>query len=1077
MDILDNKKDKKVGEILRKSIKKDAKLSILSAYFTIYAYSELKKELSQIENMRFLFLSPTFNKDEKDFNRREFFIDKRERERNILGDFYEIKLKNNLTSSGIAKGCANWIRNKVEVKSLKDPNIADMRMMCVENRDKKNNVVVSGNSDFNSTGLGFINSKKMYMNSCMDEEDKIREMVKRFDEIWNDDDLVIEVKKEVLEQIETVYKENSPEFLYFITLYNIFKEYLENLTEDEIVKTKTGFKETNIFKKLYKFQRDGVIGAIDKIEKYNGCIIADSVGLGKTFEALAIIKYYELRNDRVLVLCPKKLRDNWTIYTQNDKRNILAEDRFNYDVLNHTDLDRNKGLSGDINLETINWGNYDLIVIDVSHNFRNHEARVDKETRYSKLMNRIIKAGVKTKVLMLSATPLNNKMTDLKNQIAFITEGNDKALIDEEIKSIENTLKKAQTVFNRWLELKEEERTLENFLENINLDYFKLLDVLTIARSRKHIQKYYNMDEIGNFPERLKPINVKSNIDIEDKLKIEKVNNEIASFNLALYSPIKYIYPTKQQEYSEKYDREVKGGASKFRQADREQSNIGLIRVNLLKRMESSIYSFTLTLERTFEKIDRCLEKIDNFKEEDFVDISIEDVSEDDEELEDVLIGENKIKVLMQDIDLVKWREDLLRDKQKIAKLLEHVKKIDPEKDAKLLDLKNRIKEKIENPFNDNNKKVLVFTAFADTAKYLYENISPWIQKEYDLNVALVTGSSSNQTTMKLKNSDFNSILMNFSPVSKERNKINENVKEEIDILIATDCISEGQNLQDCDCMVNYDIHWNPVRIIQRFGRIDRIGSRNKQIKLINFWPKLELDAYINLEKRVKGRMMILDVSATGEENLITEKDGMNDLTYRKKQLEKIKEEIIDIEDVSGSISITDLNFNDFRMDLMDYSKEHEKDLKRAPLGMYALSKKEDNIQKGVIFCFKQVNKKIEPQETNPLYPYYLMYINNNGEVLCNYLQTKKILDIFRKLSKGRIAPDEDLVNLFNKETKEAMSMEKYSDLLKKAIINILDKKEEKQIETLFSTGGTSSVKNNLKELEDFELISFLIIK
>jgi ERCC4-related helicase len=911
------------------------------------------------------------------------------------------------------------------------------------------------------------------------------QMLQMFDMFWENDLMLKDVKTKVLESIETIYKENTPEYIYFITLYHIFRNYLDELTEDNIVKSRTGFKETNIWNKLYKFQKDGATGAIDKLEKYNGCIIADSVGLGKTFSALAVIKYYELRNHRVLVLCPKKLRDNWLVYTQNDKRNILVDDRFNYDVLNHTDLNRESGMSGDIDLSSINWNNYDLLVIDESHNFRNNAARKNVETRYSRLMNEVIKKGVKTKVLMLSATPVNNKMNDIKNQIAFMTEGKDDALAETGIKSIELTLKKAQTIFNKWSNFDEEERTLDKFLELMNADYFKLLDTVTIARSRKHIEKYYNINEIGKFPTRIKPMNIKSDIDLIGEFpKLEEINKEIMRLKLAAYTPLAYVLPNKKAEYNRKYDIEVKGGVSVFKQTDRENSIIYLMRANILKRMESSIHSFGLTIRKVLNQVDILISKIENDNEFYDANLNINEVDIEDEDLETLLIG-NKVKVLMQDIDKIKWKQDLEYDRDRLEHLLMEAAKVTTRNDdAKLHDLKKVLEDKINNPLNEGNKKIIIFSAFADTAAYLYEKLMPWVKEEYGLHSALVVGAGANKTNLKGIRTDLNGILTNFSPKSKEREKINPEMTEQLDLLIATDCISEGQNLQDCDFLINYDIHWNPVRIIQRFGRIDRIGSINDKIQLVNFWPNMELDEYINLEARVSGRMVLLDISATGEENIINfdDKKKMNDLEYRKKQLKQLQEEVVDLEDISGGISITDLTLNDFKMDLMDYLNGNKEELETAPKGMYALvnipEELKEQIKPGVIFCLKQVNDSEKVKEfNNSLHPHYLVYASEQGEVIFNHMHTKKILDFYRKLCSGKSSVIKNLIKAFYEETNEGKNMDKYTNLLEKAITNVMGKKEEQGVMSLFSSGGTNLAKNTLKALEDFELVSFLIIK
>lgn len=1068
---LNNQLGETVYKELEKHIRKGSKVSTISAYFTMYAYSALKKELDKIDEMRFIFTTPSFSKN-KDKEAREYEIVNN----NIFGNEFELKLRNEMTQSAVAKDCAKWLKDKVEIKSFKEPNVAQPRMIHVHNKSEED-IVINGSVDFTTDGLGITGSNRADFNNFMAGEEFTDSQLLSFDTLWNNEMVLTDVKDKLLKQMEVMYEENSGEFIYFKSLYHIFYNYLDELDEDNIVKKGNKLKETKIWNTLYQFQQDAVIGAIDKIEKYNGCILADSVGLGKTFTALAIIQYYELRNDRVLVLVPKKLRENWTIYTLNDKRNIFAEDRFRYDVLNHTDLSRERGFSGNIDLKTINWENYDLVVIDESHNFRNNPAVKDRVTRYQRLMNDVIKQGHKTKLLMLSATPVNNKMNDIKNQIAFITEDKDNALEEIGISSINHTLKNAQAIFNQWSKLDDNTRTGEKFVDMMDLDYFKLLDTLTIARSRKHIEKYYDLAEIGEFPNRLDPINESSDIDIKKEFPtLNEINNEIERLNLSVFSPFLYILPQKREDYAKKYDIAIGEGKSVFKQTDREKSLIQLMRINLLKRMESSIHSFKLTIEKLLFKINKTLEKIDNISEyNEDIDISLIDPEED--EYDELMFGK-KTKVLLQDMDLIKWKQDLKLDKEKLEFLFAQAKEVDCLRDEKLADLKKVISNKIENPINEDNKKILIFTAFADTAKYLYENISQWIFDNYGLYTALVTGSGDNKTNLKsVRNTDIDEILTSFSPISKNRNIINPEMTEEIDILIGTDCISEGQNLQDCDYLINYDIHWNPVKIIQRFGRVDRIGSKNKDIQLVNFWPNIELDEYINLKGRVENRMVMVDVSATGEENIIVNNDKvMNDLEYRKNQLEKLKDQVIDLEDVSDAISITDLTFNDFKIELMEYMKEHRKELDNAPFGIYSIVPSEE-FEPGVIFLLRQVKGVKESKDKNALTPYYLVYINEDEEVKLNYIQSKKILDYYQKLCSGKKEVFRNLVESFDRETDNGRQMDKYSQLLKESIENIIGKKQETGVRSLFTKGGTSPVKNNIEGLEEFELISFLILK
>ena len=910
--LIDNKQYGRVGDVLKIHIKENSKLSIIASYFTLYAFDELKEELSKIDNLRFIYTEPTFvNNDNKNIMRKI-----KENENKLFGVEEELKDRCTLNQSYIARELAKWIKRKVEIKALKNTKM-NGALCHIESDDK--NVSITGATSLSCPSLGYINSTPMYLNIYTDDNELNSTLKSKFNEIWNNEDKLKDVKKDILNKISYLYKDNSPEFLYFITLYNIFKDFLEENDNKEVIKSRTGFKDTEVWNRLYSFQKDGVVGAINKIETYGGCIIADSVGLGKTFEALAIIKYYELRNYKVLVLTPKKLHDNWSVYRVNDKRNILASDRFSYDLLNHTDLSRKGGMSGDIDLDFVNWGNYDLVVIDESHNFRNNVAVNDRETRYEKLMKNIIKDGVKTKVLMLSATPVNNKMDDLKNQLAFITEDNDKALEKSaDIKSISSTLRKAQYIFNKWGELEENEKTTERLLDMLNFDYFKLLDSLTIARSRKHIEKYYNVSDIGEFPKRLKPENIKSDIDILGKFpSLKEINNEILRLNLSVYAPIKYVLPHKKSYYSKLYDTKVKGGKSVLRQIDREQSMIYLMKTNFLKRLESSINSFTLTLENVLNNINSKIKKLESINNE--INIEIDEIDPLDTSIEEFTIGD-KVKIKIKDLDIIKYKQDLELDRNIILDLLSKSREINESRDNKLNELKNVISRKVNNPINENNKKIIIFTAFADTAKYLYKNISIWAKEKYNLNSALVTGSENPKTTIKMSKVDLNKVLINFSPISKEREKIMLEAKEDIDILIATDCISEGQNLQDCDYLINYDIHWNPVRIVQRFGRIDRLGSKNSCIKLVNFWPSMELDEYIHLEGRVKQKMKMLDISATGEEDVISENpQKMKDLEYRRKQLKQLQDEVIDLEDVKGNVSLTDFTLDDLEWILLTY--------------------------------------------------------------------------------------------------------------------------------------------------------------
>ena len=1068
--LLDNKNRGYVGAELKKHSFEGSKLAVLSSLFTLYGFSSLKKELSKVDQTR-LYLT--------DWQEQSL--------QSLIGTTHEVRLLNQLDQKRVAAECAKWIRGKIEVKASLTKQVTQN---LIHLQSKQVSFAIHGSATISPIGLGDIGSNSLQMNMGLTDTESSQQLLTWFDSIWADEINSKSIKKELIEKLDYIAADQPANIVYFLTLFNLFKDFLEDIDEENIIRSKTGFKDTIVWNKLYKFQKDGVLGAIDKLEKHNGCIIADSVGLGKTFEALAVIKYYELRNDRVLVLCPKKLRDNWTMYTINDKRNLLASDRFNYDVLNHTDLSRSKGYSGEINLETLNWNNYDLIVIDESHNFRNNPNKAEGKTRYERLLNDVIRSGVKTKVLMLSATPVNNRMNDLKNQVAFITEGQDTAFNEVGIKSIESTLKLAQKQFNQWVSEPVENRTTATLLDSMSFDYFKLLDIVTIARSRKHIEKYYGTADIGRFPTRLPPKNIYSDIDLSNEFPpLKEVNKTIRKLSLAGYSPLKFVRIDKKEEYARRYDKAVGGGKGVFRQVDREESLIHLMRVNLLKRMESSIHSFTLTVSKLLNQVESLLSKIDDH-DSDLIDAlnieELQDIELESTELEQFMIG-NKTKVLLQDMDLIRFRQELEADKIFLSSIVEAAKGVTAQRDAKLELLKQTIAAKVRNPLNPDNKKVIVFTAFADTAQYLYSHIAQWASLELGIHSALITGGGTNKTTLSGLGIDLNNILTTFSPVSKERHKLDPNATTQLDLLIATDCISEGQNLQDCDTLINYDIHWNPVRIIQRFGRVDRLGSKNTRIQLVNFWPNMELDEYINLEAKVSGRMMLLDISATGEENVIDENaKEMNDLEYRRKQLQQLKDAVVDLEDMTGGVSITDLTLNDFRMDLSGYinQKENLAKLENAPFGFYSVTPIDkvlaaEGIKPGVVFCLKNIRTGTEAVQVDsnyPLAPYFLVYVSDNAVVELNFTQSKKIIDLLKRQAFTHTTVASQAVELMESRTRHGQDMEHYQHLLAVAVDNIAGKSEEKGIESLFIRGGTVLSATSSQGIEDFAVVSYLIL-
>lgn len=1074
MEVFDNV-NKIVKEDLAVTIENGSRLSIAAACFSIYAYQVLKDQLNGIKELRFIFTSPAFVKEKAPKEKREFYIPRLNRERSLYGTEFEVKLRNELSQKAIAKECAEWIRQKVSFKSNTTGGHIDS-LVDVDCNDSGYSYTPL--SEFTTTDLGCERGNHITHSVIKMSHAESSQLIQSFEQVWNDKKLLQDVTDEVIDSITAAYNENAADFLYFFTLYNIFNEFLEDISEDVLPNEATGFKNSKIWNMLYSFQKDATLAIINKLEKYNGCILADSVGLGKTFSALAVIIYYENRNKSVLVLCPKKLADNWNTFKSSYRNNPLITDRLRYDVLFHTDLSRQHGTSNGLDLDKLYWENYDLVVIDESHNFRNGGLTYgddERENRYLRLMNRVIRPGVKTKVLMLSATPVNNRFTDLRNQLQLAYEGNPNLINDKlDIShSIDEIFRNAQRVFNQWSRFEQKERTTSNLLRMLDFDFFEVLDSVTIARSRKHIEKYYKVEEIGRFPERLKPISKRPNLtDLNNAINYNDIYTELMSLNLAIYIPTDFLHPSKVEKYIDP--------TTNINRAGREMGIRRLMSINLLKRLESSVYSFRLTLERIKKLIDKTIADINSFEKGgstivETIDIGSEDDFDDDDRNTDIFTTGSKIKVDLADMDYISWRNELMKDADTLGLLTLMVSDITPEHDTKLQELLRLLSDKIERPINPGNKKVLIFSAFSDTVEYLYQNVSNYIKNKYGLDTAMITGNIDGKTTIPKFRATLNNVLTCFSPISKDKHLLMPDSGTEIDILIGTDCISEGQNLQDCDYCANYDIHWNPVRIIQRFGRIDRIGNKNSVIQLVNFWPDLTLDEYIDLKNRVETRMKISIMTATGDDDLINAEEK-GDLEYRKAQLKRLQEEIVDIEDMSSGISIMDLGLNEFRLDLLDYTKNHGV-LDKTPFGLHAVVSATAGAQPGVIYVLKNVNGGVNIDNRNRLHPFYMVYIGISGEIICNHLTPKEMLDTMRLLCKDRTSPNYELCSIFNKETKDGKDMRKYSALLGEAIASIIKVKDISELDSFLNGDTVSFLSNKINGLNDFELICFLVVR
>ena len=1074
-----------VHNFLEDGIQNGSTLSVVSAYFTIYAYEKLQHVLNEIEELRFLFGDPDFVKrlDPNNTDKKAFGI-------TDTG----LELNQQLRQKPLAKACAKWIKEKVQIRTTRQSNLLHGKMYHIDNQGVEKAIL--GSSNFTVRGLGLSeNSNNIELNMVVDSDRDRADLKRWFDEIWNDDKLVEDVKTLVLAKLAQMGKDHAPELIYYKTLYELFREEIATRQASEQNIEDIHLYDTLIWNKLYQFQKDGAKSVIARLLRHNGCILADSVGLGKTFTALAVIKFFELRNERVLVLCPKKLRENWAVYPAYNSQasNEFLDDKFSYTVLSHTDLSRYTGESGSVNLEDFNWSSFDLIVIDESHNFRNDTPPVRdsdgtfiRHSRYSRLIEEVIKSGTKTKVLMLSATPVNTSLIDLRNQIHIMTEKREDVFQDSlGVSNIGNLLRQTQKAFKAWEEksAKEGVRDKAKLLESLGADFFQLLGGVSIARSRRHIKTFYadEMQNIGEFPTHEKPENCHPPTDLKGKLSYKELADQIGEFELSIYRPSSYLI---SEEAKQRLADEKK--RFRFNQEDREKFLIGMMQTNFLKRLESSAFSLSETLERTIDKIDNMLDKIDRYKKNQKLtdsDLSDDILPEDDDDDEDFLINRAKYPYHLSELDLNQWKQDLHKDKQTLTVAWNNVRSITPDRDGKLKAIMKHIRQKHEKPTKDLegnlNKKLLVFSTFKDTAEYLYKNLSD-LASELDINMAMVSGDL---TRTKCGNSDFNAILTNFAPNARNRTETSD---DNIDLLIATDCISEGQNLQDCDTVINYDIHWNPVRIIQRFGRIDRIGSKNESVKMINYWPTEDMEVYLRLRSRVASRMALADATASGDDdplNEFTYEQAQMELNFRDKQLKKLRNEVIDLDELSEGVVLSDFTLDYFFTQLLRYLERNRAELDATPDGAYAVTDNTiDTMNNGVIFFLKLRNASTDKKEktASPIHPFYTVFIRNNHDIRYGCMNVKQILDLFEVITEGKTEAIDKLCLWFDQETKHGKDMDHYNELLNTVVKQITSSHTKTQKQGL-KRGGDRNFKLTKsseapKSTSDFELITWLVI-
>ena len=1062
--ILDNQLQTVEG-YLRQALAGANGFHFVSAYFTIYGYALLEDRLETVGRIRFLFGEPGSVED----------LDPGEKEPKAF-ELTErgLEPKYVLQQKALAIRCRDWMkRDTVEIRAISRTNFLHGKMYLTTASHGATGVV--GSSNFTKRGLGGGDQPNLEINLATEDQDTVNELQDWFHQLWADDERTKDVKPQVLEALQHIGNDYAPAAVYYKTLYEIFRQAIaDRLARDDAATT--GLKDSQVWNCLYQFQQEGALSVIDKLEKHNGCILADSVGLGKTYTALAVIKYFEWCNKNVLVLCPRKLYENWSLYPASNghSQNPFPQDRFSYTLLAHTDLSRTSGRSGNVDLANFNWGSYGLVVIDESHNFRN-----DGSQRYQRLLEEVIKAGAETKVLMLSATPVNTSLIDLRNQIYLMTEGREQAFEHSlGVRNIRALMKRAQKAFKQWEQQQSlgERRDKAQLLEQLGEHeggFLSLLTGVSISRSRRHIERFYEgeMERIGSFPKRATPINIYPPTDSRGELCYQELAEQIGTFKLAVYQPSAYVRDRKRLD-----ELESKRKEQNFNQRDSERFLVGMMRINFLKRLESSAHALQLTLERTISKIERLLEKIDRYEQKDQAPAEAllgEDIlPDDDEEDEEFLINRGRHPYKLAELDLPRWRDDLMGDRAMLSKVQSRVQVITPERDGKLQQIKQTIRDKATQP----NRKLLVFTTFKDTARYLYDNLKD-LTRPLGITMAMISGDETHATD---GHNAFNTILTNFAPMARNRREADPAC--DIDLLLATDCISEGQNLQDCDTVLNYDIHWNPVRLVQRFGRIDRIGSRNPSVHMVNYWPTKDMEAYLRLQNRVQARMALADLAASGDEDPFSEEDMERDLRFRDAQLLKLRDEIPDPDDLSDAPVLADFTLDDFLIQLQRYLERNKDALEAMPSGVYAVTG-DDKAQPGVIFCLRQRNANMDKQyrPASPVYPYYLVYVQHSGDIRCGCGSARNILMAFEAAAAGQSQPIQALCRSFDHDTRNGQRMGHYEKLLNHCIARIRSAYNRQQAAGLGLSGDPGFKLGQAAQAprsgNDFELITWLVIQ
>jgi len=1044
--ILDNEKHLKVHEWIVKYTE-EGTIDIVTGYFTVGALAYLSQQVNQkIAKFR-LVLGDIVNLDQVD-----------DRPLDLLNENITIEAALNL--SRLAQEAVDFLKqDKVKAKTL-EPNFCHAKCYLFEpsKKDDRNKYFISGSSNLTEAGIGKKQTNNLELNIAeTGNNSQYKELVEWFESLWNNPQAhkektilakdgtskKIDFKQYLIEAIAKIFIEYSPRDIYFKILFELFGNQILEIENDPEFNRQIGrLENTAIFRSLYKFQEKGVLSLIRMLQKYDGAILADAVGLGKTWSALAVMKFFQMQGREVILLCPKKLENNWRRYKE-DQASKFEVDKLKFFMRFHTDMNNSRLESyNDRADKFFRDDKPKLIVIDESHNLRNHKAN-----RYKFLVEQILQKNQDVKVLLISATPINNSLNDVRNQFKLMVQGNVHGYETKlGVRNIDHSFKQAQTIFNDWR--KDKNPKIGDFIKKLSgNDFFRLTDSLLVARTRKMVE---SQETDLTFPVKNKPVN------------LFVTPHQLGNFET--FEELFDHFPPMLSGYQPAFYLDDESGVKKDVLRDdklRDRFLVKMIYILMVKRLESSWFSFYSTVEKIKDHHQNALDKIKSYQtnkakavllENDVIDLD-NDQNDDDftEAVEEYTLGKKR-PINIADIDaagsLDKFKEDLKKDLDALDNLYVNLQKFDakinkevkkPHQikscDDKLKELIAQIIKKCNSGANNHNQKVVIFTVYRDTAEYLFKQLQA---RGFDkIAIASGTGSYSDDSDHK---QSMEAILERFAPYTKlfrekewtfesekegleafaewqewikeNHPKTHQKLSKPIDILIATDALSEGQNLQDADMVINYDIHWNPVRIIQRMGRIDRLGSPNEQIFGINFWPSENINSYLNLQGRIEQRMAAMKLAGSEVDHQFSDSFAKmaHDEDFDRKMNDRMIEQMSitwdDIEVSDQGLGFDSLSLERYRQDLLaEFNRDKDK-YRQMPKGVYTgfVGDMATGARDGIVALLgypAKPSKKLDHQYQ----VFDLIYIDKSGKLVLN--NQKEVLD-FLNVNKDqeRFVPD-----------------------------------------------------------------------